>query len=63
MLYNSINHLPEGIAIYTWFVRLVSPSVHVQHYAFLFQDFANLEHLMSGHGLKVTLYGILVVSH
>ena len=62
MLYNSINHLPEGNAIYTWIVRL-APRVHVQVYAFLFQEFANLEHLVSGHGLKVSLYGISVVFH
>jgi len=57
MLYNSISHLPESIAIYTWIARL-APWVHVQLYSFLFQEFAKLKHLISGYGLKVSMYGI-----
>ena len=31
MLYNPISHLPEGIAIYTWIVRLANLTSHACH--------------------------------
>ena len=31
MLYNPISHLPEGIAIYTWIVRLANLMSHTSH--------------------------------